>query len=179
MPRGHRVYFCPLTFTVCLLPFTSSCGYHVAGRGDRIPREVCSIAVLPFANVTSRYKLEQHLTRAITHELITRTRFRVLPEETGADATLTGAVTNIFLTPIIFDPVSGRSTTIQVITQLQVTLTERSTGKVLYQNQNYEARERYEVSVDPRVYFEESEVALERLSRSVARTLVSSILEAF
>ena len=42
-----------------------------------------------------------------------------------------------------------------------------------------EFRERYEISVDQKAYFEESDPALERLSRNVARTLVSAILENF
>ena len=167
--------FCLLTFAFCLC----GCGYHVAGRGDQIPSQVQTIAVLPFSNATPRFKLEQHLTRAVTHELLSRTRFRVSSEEGDADATLRGAVSNIYITPIIFDPSSGRATSIQVITQMQVTLTERRTGKILYQNQNLESRERYEVSIDPRAYFEESEVAVERMSRSVARNLVSAILEKF
>ena len=178
-PRLRR-HSCRLPLAFCLLSgFLSSCGYHVAGRGDLIPKEVRTIAVLPFTNATPRYKIEQYLTRAVHHELATRARFRVTPEEGEADATLRGAVTNIFITPVIFDPASGRATSIQVITQLQATLAERRTGKVLYQNQYFEARERYEVSVDPRAYFEESEVALERMSRSVARSLVSAILEKF
>jgi hypothetical protein len=40
-------------------------------------------------------------------------------------------------------------------------------------------RERYEISIDPLAYFEESEVALERLSKQVAGSIVSAILEAF
>ena len=168
---------CLLPFALCLLT-GPSCGYHVAGRGDQIPKEVHTIAVLPFSNATSRYKLEQHLTRAITHEFITRTRFRILPEDHGADATLRGAVTNLFITPVIFDPASGRATSIQVIAQFQVTLADRA-GRVLYQNQNYEWRERYEVAVDPKTYFDESELAMDRLSQSVARNLVSAILERF
>lgn len=162
-----------------LVVLLSSCGYHVAGRGDAIPKEVRTIAVLPFFNATARYKLDQHLTRAITHEFLVRTRFRVLPEERDADAILRGGVTNIFVTPVIFDPVSNRATSIQVIAQMQVTLTERRTGRILYQNQNYEARERYEVAIDPRAYFEESEIAMDRMSQAVARNLVSAILEKF
>ncbi len=42
-----------------------------------------------------------------------------------------------------------------------------------------DVRERYEVSVDPTVYFDESEVAMRRLSRDVAQTVVSAILENF
>jgi hypothetical protein len=178
MPRSD-LSFCLLPFAFCLLIFSPSCGYHVAGRGDHIPKEVGTIAVTPFFNATSRYKLEQYMTRALTHELISRTRFRVVPEEAGADATLSGGVTNIFISPVIFDPASGRAAAIQVVAQMQVSLRERRTGKILYQNQNYEARERYEVSVDPKAYFEESEAALERMSRSVARNLVSAILEKF
>ncbi len=159
-----------------LLP---ACGYHVAGRGDQIPKEVRSVAVLPFANATSRYKIEQDLTRAVTHELITRTHFRVTPDEAAADAVLRGAVVNVIITPIVFDPASGRATVVQVVAQMQVTFTERRTGAVLYQNQNFQARERYEVSIDPRAYFEESEVGVQRLSQAVARDLVTAILEKF
>lgn len=162
-----------------LLSIGGGCGYHIAGRGDSIPKQVHTIAVLPFSNTTSRYKLDQYLTGALTHELLTRSRYRVIPEEKDADAILRGTVVNIYITPIIFDPLSGRATSIQVITQMQVSLTERSSGKILYQNQNYESRERYEVAVDPHTYFEESEIALERMSRSVARNLVSAILEKF
>jgi len=177
MPTGvpRPLAACP-ALLLFLLP---SCGYRVAGRGDQIPQEVRTIAVLPFFNATSRYKLEQHLTRAVAHEFLTRTRFRVVADESHADATLRGGVINLHVTPIIFDPASGRGTAIQVIAQLQVTLSERRTGRILYQNQNYEARERYEVAIDPRAYFDESEIAMDRMSQAVARSLVSSVLEKF
>jgi hypothetical protein len=42
-----------------------------------------------------------------------------------------------------------------------------------------EFRERYEISVNPQQYFDESQAALQRLSRDVARTVVSAILENF
>ena len=42
-----------------------------------------------------------------------------------------------------------------------------------------EVRNRYEIAIDPRAYFEESDLGLERLSRDVARTVVSSVLESF
>lgn len=160
----------------CLLV---SCGYHVAGRGDLIPKEVKTVAVLPFANATPRYKIEQDLTRAVAHEFISRTRFRVTSDETAADAVLRGAVVNVFITPIIFDPVSNRATSVQITAQMQVTFTDRRTGQVLYQNQNFQSRERYEVAIDSRAYFDESEVGVRRMSQAVARDLVTSILEKF
>jgi len=42
-----------------------------------------------------------------------------------------------------------------------------------------EFRERYEISVDPAAYFDESGTAMQRVSRDVARSAVSAILEGF
>lgn len=92
---------------------------------------------------------------------------------------LTGAVVNYMSFPNVSDPRSGRATGVQVSVYLQVTLTERASGKVLYTRPNLEFRQRYEIAVDQAAYFEESDIALDRLSRDVARTLVSSVLEAF
>ena len=52
-------------------------------------------------------------------------------------------------------------------------------GKVLFNRPNLEFRDRYEISVDPKQYLDESQAALSRLSRDVARTVVSAILENF
>ena len=62
---------------------------------------------------------------------------------------------------------------------LRLTLRERATGKILYSRPYYEIRERYEISINPSVYFEESDSALARASRQTAQQVVSSILEAF
>jgi hypothetical protein len=62
---------------------------------------------------------------------------------------------------------------------LQVNLVERVTGKVLFTRPNMEVRQRYEISQNPLEYFEESDIALDRASREVARSVVSAILEAF
>ena len=62
---------------------------------------------------------------------------------------------------------------------MQVTLTERATGKVIFSRPNFDVHQRYELSLTAGAYFEESDAALDRLSRDVARDLVSSILENF
>ena len=63
--------------------------------------------------------------------------------------------------------------------QLQLTLTDRHTGKVLFSRTGYEFRERYEVALDPQQYFDESSTAMQRLSKDAARSVVSAILENF
>jgi hypothetical protein len=50
---------------------------------------------------------------------------------------------------------------------------------VLFNRPNFEVHERYEISVDPKTYFDESTGAVDRLSREAARSIVSGILEQF
>ncbi|HWB87112.1 MAG TPA: LptE family protein [Bryobacteraceae bacterium] len=157
----------------------AGCGYHVAGHADVLPKNVKTIAIPAFTNVTPRYKLAQMLPADITREFLSRTRYGVVADPNQADAVLTGGVVNFVDYPTIFDPVSGRATGVQVVVTLQLTLTDRATGAVLFSRPGAEFRERYEISVDPTTYFDESGTAMQRLSQDVARSVVSAVLENF
>lgn len=157
----------------------ASCGYQVAGRADTIPDEVRTIAIPPFVNNTTEFKIEQFLAEAVTREFQTRTRFRVVNGENGADATLRATVLTFVAVPANYDPNTNRASTINIWTQLHVTLSESSSGRVLYQNPNLQHREAYEVAADPRAYIEERQAALSRSSEATARELVSAVLEGF
>lgn len=157
----------------------TSCGYRVVGAADTIPDTVQTIAITTFQNATTEYKIEQHLTAAIVREFIARTRYQVVSDQENADAILSGTVLNFLLFPTIFDPRSGRATSIAMLTQVHVTLRDRKTGTVIYENPLMEFRERYEVSTVPEAYFEEREAALVRTSQTLARSLVSAVLSGF
>jgi hypothetical protein len=49
----------------------------------------------------------------------------------------------------------------------------------VFSNHNYIFREEYQVSQNPATIFEEQDPALSRLSRDLARSLVTEILENF
>ncbi|WP_321474366.1 LptE family protein [uncultured Paludibaculum sp.] len=155
----------------------SGCGYHVGGRGDLLPTTLHSIAVPAFGNNTTRYKLTEHLPGAIGREFLSRTRYRVVSDQDQADAVLNGTVVNFLRSPTIVQ--NGREVGIQLSVTMNITLVERKTGKVLYNRENMEIRQRYEMATDQVQYFDESAVALQRLSQEVARQVVSSVLEAF
>ena len=157
----------------------TGCAYHVAGRSDIMPQTIHTIAITPFVNRTIQYKLAQRLPADIAREFIARTHYKVVTDPKTADAVLDGAVLNFLSYPIIADQASGRATVVQCSAYLKVTLTERATGKVLFTRPSFEARERYEISVDPQAYFDESGAGIERLGRDVARDVVTSILEKF
>lgn len=159
--------------------FVSSCGYHVSGHSDLLPASIKTVAIPAFGNVTGRYRLTEMMPGALTREFITRTRYKVVADENEADAVLRGAVVNYMFFPSVIDQQSGRAAGVQVLVVLQLHLVERASGKVLYTQPAMEVRNRYEIAIEPKAYFEESDLALERVSRDVARTVVSSVLENF
>lgn len=155
----------------------AGCGYHVAGSANVLPAEVHTIAVTPWRNVSTQYKLSDYIAEAVSRELITRTKYQVIADPAKADAVLSGSIANMFSGATVSDPIKG-ATAAQLVVQIQVKLTGKD-GMMLFERPNVEFRERYEISVDPKQYFDESQVAAERLSRDVGHTIVSAILEAF
>ncbi|MBI2687887.1 MAG: hypothetical protein HYX27_16385 [Acidobacteria bacterium] len=164
---------------LALSSLLTGCGYHVGGKSDLLPKSIQTIAIPAFNNLTVRYKFSDRLAGAITREFIARTRYNIITDPNQADAVLKGTILTFTAYPTIFDPATGRAAGVQIQANMQLNLTERATGKLLYNRPSFEFRERYEVSVDQAQYFEESDQALERLSRDVARTVVSAVLEAF
>ena len=157
----------------------SSCGYHAGGRGDLLPKTLQTIAIPPFTNATTRYKITDLLPEAITREFISRTRYKIVTNPDAADAVLRGAVTNFVAAATVFDPTTGRASAVDIHVYLQLSLVERATGKVLFTRPYMDVRERYQISVDPGAFFEESDPAIARASEQTARQVVSAILENF
>ena len=156
---------------------TASCGYHVAGSANVLPADIHTIAVTPWRNTSTQYKISDYITEAVSRELITRTKYQVIADPAKADAVLSGAIANLYSGATVTDPTKG-ATAAQMVVQIQVKLTGKD-GKVIFERPNIEFRERYEISVNPQQYFDESQVAAQRLSRDVGKTIVSAILEAF
>jgi hypothetical protein len=162
-----------------------ACGYHTGGKADTMPQSIKTIAVVPFKNLTTRYALPDTLQQAITREFIARTRFQVINDQDQADAVLNGAINQALTAPIVFDPASGKATEVQVLVVMQLELKDRKTGKVLFSRPTFTTQNVYEVANSSNIvlaeheYFDESSASLNRLSRDVARNVVSGILEDF
>jgi hypothetical protein len=170
--------FCLLLSAFCLLIFPA-CGYHVAGQATRITPDVKTIAVPPFKNQSSTFRIEQQLTAAVTREFLERTHYRILPNPTDGDAVLRGTVKEVRARAITFDVNTGLATSLQVQVTADVKLEDVHSHKLLFSNSNYVFREEYQVSETPAALFEEDKPALDRLAHDLARTLVTDILENF
>jgi outer membrane lipopolysaccharide assembly protein LptE/RlpB len=168
-----------LTALLMAIFFSGACGYHVAGRAAQLPTEWQTIAVPAFTNNTTRYRIEQRFTQSVIREFITRTKYRVIQDQSSADAVLHGAILSIETTPVLFDATSGEVTTMLVTVHTKVELIDSSTKKPVYQNADMVFREQYQISADVQSFFEEGDPALERMSRDFASKLVSNVLEKF
>ena len=157
--------------------FLPACGYQVAGRANLLPPDIKTIAVPIFVNDTPKFRVEQKISAAVTREFIERTRFRVTANPSEADAVLKGTVKDVSSGVVTFDLTTGRATTMQVQVTASIELVDLHTQKVLFSNSNYVFREQYQINPNTSVLFEEEEPALDRLSRDLARTLVTEILE--
>jgi hypothetical protein len=62
---------------------------------------------------------------------------------------------------------------------VRIALTERASGKAIYSQPRLQWDERYQVSISPQAYFDESGTAIERISQAMARAVVSAVLENF
>ena len=156
-----------------------ACGYHVAGHSDLLPKNIQTICIPAFSNATTRYKLTDRMPEAVAREMVSRTKYHLVSDPNQADVVLRGSVMNYISYATVADPVSGRATAVDLRVYMSVSLTERATGKVLFSRPSMEVRERYEISVDPRAYFDESDAALDRASKQVAAQIVTAILENF
>ena len=161
------------------LALLCGCGYHIAGHANLMPKEVKTIAIPAFGNTTVNAALPRELAAAIDREFVSRTRFTIIADPDQADAVFRGVVLTFNTYPTTLDPNTKRATGGDAVVTLQLTLTDRHTGKVLFSRPNFEVHQRYEISIDPQTYFDESGTAIQRLSRDVARSVVSAVLEAF
>lgn len=178
MHRNCSDRFAAIPWLLTAVLAASGCGYRVVGRANALPPSAHTIAIPAFTNRTTQYRIEQILTQAVIHEFVGRTKYRVIPEADAADLVLQGEVTNLGSGAVLFDPTTGRATTVLVTVSLRMALQDRA-GKVLFSNNNFVFREPYEISVDIPSFFQEEGPALDRMSRDFATQVVSDILENF
>lgn len=172
----------PSVLVLAILAVTlpaASCGYRMSGRADTLPDEIHSIAIPPFENVTTEYKIEQYIRSAVVSEFITRTRYQIVTENDDADATLNATILLFRDFPATYDPVTNRAATVQTETHLHVALRDHKSGQLVYENPRMILTETYEVSIDPQAYFGERQAAITRAGRFAAREMVSAILSGF
>ncbi|MFI5178978.1 MAG: LptE family protein [Vicinamibacterales bacterium] len=165
---------------VCL----PACGYALAGRGNTLPATIKIIGIPLFVNQSQTPDMDQVLTKAVREEFQSHGKYTVNPDANGADAVLNTTITSVTYVVSNFNA-NHQATRYVVIVTANVEFHDvHDNNKLLWSNPALQFRDEYDVmsnavGIDPSAFFRQDANALERLSKNFARSVVTSILEAF
>lgn len=172
-----RIFLVLLLICTCL--GFGPCGYEKAGSGKALPDHIHTIAVQTFRNDSLRYRVEQKFTSAVIDELLHRSsRFKFVSAADQADAVVAGNIRNFSFRPVLLDN-NGRARAFEITITVGVTVRDQTTNKVIFDNQRIMFRNEYELTNDPRTFFNEEDPAVDRIARDFARSLFSTVMEGF
>lgn len=162
----------------CVAVSLWGCGYALVGRATNLPPDVEAIAIRTFENRTGRVGVEQILTRAVNDELVTRQRYRIVGDDSEAQARLSGEVLGFEVNPLTFDA-EGRATDYQITITAKVELRHLGRDEPIWANDRYIFREVYPIENEADLFFEQETGALEEAAEKFAESMVTDLLEGF
>jgi len=169
---------------LALASVASGCGYALAGRGSFLPDYIRVVGIPQFENRSTFNQVEQVLTEKVRNEFIGRGKYRVVPEASGADAVLSGSILAISAQPIGLNEQQLASRYLFTIT-MRMAFTDTRTNEVLWANDALIYREEAELStrgstvIEGSSFVDQERSSFDRVATTVARSVVTSILEAF
>jgi len=160
------------------LVLLEACGYSLVGQGAFLPDYVRVVAIPTFVNNTRRFELEVRVTDAVTREFVSRGNYRVVGDQSGADAVLLGEILAFEVRPIGLDR-QETADTWQVTIRARVTFTDLVANKVLFTNSNFTYQDQFEFPATGAGQIDIEVGSIDEISREFARAVVASILEGF
>ncbi len=160
----------------------SGCGYSLAGKGSFLPAYIKRIGVPMFTNNTAVFDLDRQVTERVRTEFIGRGKYTIVPESTGVDGLLTGVISSVTLTPVAFNA-AQQATRYALTLSASVEFKDLRADQVLWSNPSMQYRVEFALNptsaVDLNTFLGQDVDARQRMANEFARSLVSSILEAF
>lgn len=172
-----------LALVIALSIALPGCGYALAGRGSFLPADIGVVGIPLLENRTPIIRFDQFITDEVRREFINRGKYRIVSTASGADAVLSGAITGIVLNQAGLD--RQLASRYQVVVTMRVQFTDTRTNQVLWSNEALTFRDEYDLrtttngQVDGAAILEQEGPAFRRLATDLARSVVTSILEAF
>ena len=176
--RPRKALCVPLAVLLAGSLTTASCAYTLVGTGSFLPDYIRIVAIPTFVNRTRRFEVEILITDAVTREFVSRGNFSVVAEQQGADAVLSGTITNFTVTPIGLNPEEEASNYLVQITA-QVTFRDLVQNQVMFTNDAFLFRSQFELEPNPGEFFDVTTIAIDEIAIEFARSVVSQILEGF
>lgn len=169
-----------------LLPLllAQGCGYALVGRGTVVDPSIKRIGVPLFKDNTGKPAIDQKITAKVIEELLKRGKFEVVQQSEGVDALVEGELNAYLVNPIGFSGagVPGEPTQAnRYAVRLNGAVKYRKVGATepIWQNDLFSVVDEYDITGDPKDFFDREDQAIDRLVALFARNLVAAMLEAF
>ncbi|MFC1532080.1 LPS assembly lipoprotein LptE [Thermodesulfobacteriota bacterium] len=177
-----------LIAVMAVLVVYAGCGYNFRADGKPIGVEIKSLAI-PLMTSSSSYKgFEADFTRIIREEFISHSKIPIVTRE-QAGAVLTGRIYEITTRPLTYDiqrqTVGGRTITHETTSsrrlkiRLDIRLTDRITGKLIWNDGSMEEEARFDVGTDPLINRYNQQQALRSIARLLAKRVYLKTMERF
>jgi hypothetical protein len=167
---------------LALVMALAGCGYSLEGRGITTDPSIKRIGVPLFKDQTGRVDLDSRVTASVMEELLKRGRFTVVREASGVDAVVLGEILAFDVVPVNFTA----SGTVTEATRYAITLTAKVTYRKvgqkepIWENSRFSFRDEYDLDdQNTQDFFDMEDLSINRLTEQFARSLVSTMLEAF
>jgi len=168
-----RRFFPLLAVLLCVW----SCGYHFPGNGSSLPGQVRSLYIELFTNRTAEPFLENRITSSVIDRFARRSPGQVVDDRSGAEAILSGMVTEYRTESISYDS-NDMITEYRSTMSISVTLRQTSDDHVLWKG-NLAWSEEYPASRDKAVQEDNEAAAIDVIAERLAQELYSRITENF
>jgi hypothetical protein len=168
-------HFVTLSLLLCFLPACASDptqGYSFTSSHDASIR---TVAVPIFQNPTYSRGLETELTDAIIKEIQAKTPWRVVPEGSGANSTLTGKLTESRLRRLSTGADTGYAQELAVELTVDFDFKDARTGKTILSRKGFTATDEFVPASPANERIEKGEHgAVQKLARDIVAELRSS-----
>jgi hypothetical protein len=163
--------------TVMFMSLTTGCGYHTAPDGDSIDKGIQTVFVDNFGNRTSEANVENMMRSAFIDRFIKGRRLRLVDSKEAADAICKGMINGLTSAPLSYNK-DNFATEERISVTMEITLEERTSGKVLWMAKGFPATQDYQFT-DINTKRANRKFALSKLSNDAAERAYRLIMSGF
>jgi hypothetical protein len=162
----------------------AGCGYALTGKLNTLPAGIRRIGIPTFQNLSTTPELDRLFTEAVRAEFQARGKFLIVPETTDVDAVLSGSIRSVNLTVTAFTADTRQALRYAVGVLASAEFKQTKVDKPLWASASLRVSDEYDAPNNVAVgdlssLFAQDQNALERLAKTFAQKLVSTILENF
>ncbi len=178
----------PVAVMIAFAGLVMGCGYHIRANGEPVGIEFNNLAIPLIESHASTLAFEADFTRILRQEFIRHAKVSLVPEE-RAQMVLSGTIYEIKTSPLTYDTqevsINGETRDFSVTTsrrlkiRLDMRLTERATGKIIWRDREMEEKAGFYLGDGPLETRYNRRIALQTIARNLSKRIYLKTMERF